>query len=310
LYYCNQAGVATNGVYNALIAQFTTAGAPYTNDDFLMATHDDGTPRLWVKSLEDFAQAYGSPCTYPLTSEVPANSSSCGVMAGWWNSPVLGNTFTYRGYTEWAWTGHSHLQQLFNGWNSGTAGNYLETKRGFKNMTNKVIITVDPISITLGNSPGPQEFVPFIDTDFDHSFQPSVVYNSASFDRMTLFTWAQYDCRDPYFHWSTANNLPGFRNGFYELSIYYGCNSKGEWENYHWVKVSGWDKYNTTAAARQFLWPVGATALFTDYCTHNRSSKNVAGVWTMCGDDYSAWFEEIVPRPPTCDDPTLPPCSL
>jgi hypothetical protein len=310
VYFCNQAAVFTNKVYNALIAQFTTGGAPYTNDYFLMATHDVGTPRLWVKSLEDFAQAYGSPCTYPLTSEVPANSWSCGVMAGWWNSPVLGNTFTYRGYTEWGWTGHAHLQQLFNGWNSGTAGQYLETARGFENMTNKVIITVDPMSITLGNAPGPQEFVPFIDTDFDYSFQPRVVDNSASFSRMTHFTATQYNCKAPFFHWSTAEGLPGVRNGFYELSIDYGCNSKAILVNYHWNIVSGWNKYNTTAAARQYLWPVGTTALFTDYCKHNRSSKNVAGVWTMCGNDFTAWFEYHVPRPPTCDNPSFPTCNL
>ncbi len=72
LSYCNQAGVKTNKVYNALIAQFKAGGAPYTNDYFLMATHTDGTPRLWVKSLEDFTQANGDNCTYPLTSGSPA----------------------------------------------------------------------------------------------------------------------------------------------------------------------------------------------------------------------------------------------
>ena len=59
---------------------------------------------------------------------------------------------------------------------------------------------------------------------------------------------------------------------------------------------TGWLPDNTGANAKQYHLIHGYGDLFTD-CTEGRSSKNVNGVWTMCGDDFNAWFEEIVPDP-------------
>jgi hypothetical protein len=315
VYFCNQAGVFTNKVYNALIAQFTTAGAPYSNDYFLMATHN-GDPRLWIKSLEDFSQTAGDYCNYPLTSEVsgtPGDERACGITAGYWNDnphPVL----TYRGYKDWALVNSDHLNDLLNGWNSGTAGNFLETVRGFKNMKNKVIISTNIVPITLANYPNSENFIPFIDTDFDYSFQPGLVDDNASFNRMTTYQYAYHGCRMSMAKWDEANNLPNSRNQFYHITINWGCpnsnNCDGCLQYPDWHFNPGWHGSTKSWNAIQFRWPAGTTALFTDYSTHNRSSKNVAGVWTMCGDDFTAWLENIVPRPPTCDDPSFGSCSL
>jgi hypothetical protein len=313
---CNQAGVAANAVYNALVEQFTTGGAPYTNDDFLMATHDDGTPRLWVKSLENFTQAYGSICTYPLTSGSP-----CGITAGFHDNN-LDLTHIYRGYQAFAYTGYPHFQQLllFNGWNSGTAGQFLETARGFENMTNKIIITMGSVNIELDQSREKQDFVAFIDTDFEYSFQWGMVLDDAAFNRITSVTSGKKLCYEGlYFEnrnwndWTAASGLPGNRNNFYNLNAHRGNSrdcGKSDYYSFNFSEAPGWLASNRTDRAKQFRWPVGTTALFTDYCKHNRSSKNAGGVWTMCGNDFTAWLEYIVPRPPTCDNPIFPPCSL
>jgi hypothetical protein len=321
VYLCNQAGIATNGVYNALIAQFNAGGAPYTNDYFLMATHfDNGTPRLWVKSMEDFSQAAGDNCAYPLTSNAP-----CGITAAdAWYTPPNVLPLTYRGYNEFGWVGQTLLNDVLNGWDSGTAGNFLETKRDFKNMKNKIIIAHNTVSIRLANADNNLDFVPFIDTDFDYSFQPGLVDDTDSFNRMTSLQRGHKICYGfltaydrVWYDWYTSAGVPGNRNNFYNLRAHQGrsadCGkSDGTYYAFSWAEADqpGWLASNTGPNARQYRWPHAKTALFTDYCTHGRSSKNAAGVWTLCGEDFTAWFENIVPRPPTCDDPSFPTCGL
>jgi hypothetical protein len=117
--------------------------------------------------------------------------------------------------------------------------------------------------------------------------------------------------------WRTANFLPD-RNGFYHLHGHKGyptldCNqSSANIDNdFTWLEKPGWLASFRGNPAKQFRWPIGQPFIFTDYCTEGRSPKNVNGAWSMCGDDYHAWFENIVPRPETCNNPsTLITCKL
>lgn len=316
--YCTEAATFTNGVYNALVAQFTAAGAPYTTDDLLMQNHQSN-PVLWIRSLEDFTRAAGYAFIDPLVSDVSGNDENdpypYGPTSGLWNDPMAWpHIVHYRGYSEWTFASSDHLNILLNGWSSGTTGNFLETERGFKYMTEKLIIANNTVSITLERAPESMNAVPFIDGTIDHSFQSGVVDDAASFNRMTKLTKQSKACNN--LGYAGTNNIwtdgtpitVGWRNSFYRISAsYWTCDQRNK---IIWSSRPGWHAENLNNKATQYRWPVGSTALFTNHATEGRSTKNVAGVWTMCGDDFTAWLNNVVPRPSSCDDSSLSPCTL
>jgi hypothetical protein len=114
----------------------------------------------------------------------------------------------------------------------------------------------------------------------------------------------------------------GYRIGFYNLDAGrklsynergYPCQSHGSdcaEEDFTWTTKPGWLADNTEHKAHHYHMIYGYDSVFTD-CTENRTTKNVGGVWSKCGDDFTQWLDTTVPRPPTCDDPTITPtCSL
>jgi hypothetical protein len=315
---CIAAATWTNTVYNSLVDQFTAAGAPYTNDDFLMQ-NDASEPRLWVKSLEDFTAAAGDDCPYPLTSASP-----CGITVGLYNDAnnLSGITYytTTRRYTDFNYANADHMLTLFNGWQSATAGNFLMSNYGFQNMNHKILLTTGPaVTIKLdarsGTAAMELDAVPFIDTNFNYNEQPGVVYNNNGFNNITQNDVAKNNCSEYGIkytkhknHWHIADWLSDWdRNGFYDIAAWSGgCDdSKAKWND-----KPGWNAEVTDSKAKQYRWPLGQKTLFTDYCTEGRSPQNAGGVWSMCGNDFADWFDNIVPRPPTCDDPDISPvCS-
>ncbi len=298
--YCTKAASFTNAVYNALIKQFTVAGAPYTDSSFLMQNHSSG-PRLWVKSLEEFTIASGDNCNAPLTSA----NNRCGVTVGFYNSGngAISNK-VYRGHTKWQFANASELNTLLGGWTSGTAGNYLESKLGFKHMKSKIVLSTNTTIVSLSNSGANQTVVMF----FDGSTGKGKIDNKL-FDNSKAFNLIAPNSK------TTGNgSCYPFSSNFYSFngksaginSYWYFCWGNAEWcggnalhGGVKWNATPPWLASSSSDASRQFRLPYTQVKNFN--CTRNRFPKNPGGMWTMCGDDFTQWFNNEVPRPESCD---------
>ena len=298
--YCTKAGTFTNTVYNALTDQFTAAGAPYT-DDYFVIQNSETTPRLWVKSLEEFTIAHGDDCNLPLNS----NNNKCGVTVGRYNGG--NNNITnevYRGYTGWQFSSSSELNTLFSGWFIGTAGHYLQNVLGFKNMNNKIILSTNTTTISLSNSGNNQTAVIFFDTNV----------GKGSLDNKLFDDRKAFDLITPYQKRVASGSCYPFSSTFYTYigrsagtnSNWYNSYGGVEWcgsnalnGGVQWNTKPGWFESNGSEISKQFRLPFSFVQNFN--CTNNRSKKNSGGVFTACGEDFTYWFNNIVPRPETCD---------
>ncbi len=306
---CTELATFTNGVYNALLDQFTVAGAGYT-DDSLLSQNDLSSPLLWVKSLEDYTTAAGDACADPLTSANP-----CGVTVGVHGEINPG--VVYRGYLIDAYANSAQLSGLLSGWSSGTPAAFLEATYGFKNMQGKLVKSTSSFNFPMPGVPVTVRAVCFVDMDIAHHYDWSGVLCS----------------RGPYTDLISGTRIPETSDPTSNTKITFYPNSQINYSNrnnfasfhatmkmtydgesvvtpFKWQTEPGWLASNTGNAAKQFRWPVGEASLFTDNCTGGRSDKNVGGVWTKCGDDFIAFFDHNVPRPATCDDVTGVSCRI
>jgi len=313
-YYCLKAAVATNTVYNDLVNQFTKAGAQFTDDNFLMY-NDDDNPGLWVKSLEEFTVANGDNCPDLLTSDKP-----CGVLASLYTAaPPL--SVTYRGYKFWEWEGLNGWTELLSGWVSGTPGDYLEDSLGFQNMKNKIFIDQSTVSIMLIHSHKNIDVVPFFDTDIDKyagggDYQPFQDSDGFNYVVHSEKVNSEHGCSGSGgYRWKYSKNpdFPSSRNDFYDIDaeILYLYNTE-VCKKFTVENAPGWLADSTGNSAVQYHFVRASLKDNESFeCTESRSPTNTGGVWTKCGDNFTAFLEAEVPRPPTCDNPKIsPPCLL
>ncbi len=299
--YCTKAGTFTNTVYNALTDQFTNAGAPYT-DDYFVIQNSETIPRLWVKSLEEFTLAHGDDCNFPLNSV----NRKCGVTVGRYNEGN-GNITNevYRGHSRWQFANSSELNTLLSGWNSGNAGNYLQNTLGFKDMNSKIILSTNTTTISLSNSGSNQTAVIFFDTNVGKAsldnklFDNSKAFNLITPNSKTVKSGSCYPFSSNFYYFN--GKAVGTGGSWYTTS--YGvtewCGSNVLYGGVQWYYKPVWLESNTSASSQQFRLPFSYVQNFS--CTENRTKKNAGGVWTACGNDFTNWFDEIVPRPETCD---------
>jgi len=297
--YCNEAATYVNYLYNILIDQLTVGGAPYS-DENLVLEYETTNPYIWPRSLEDFTIAAGDNCADPLTSAKP-----CGITANKYNNENM-KSVTYKGRTGWLIASNDvHLKTLLSGWTSGTAGDYLEDSLGFKNMKNKIVVGDHTLSIELSSSDVKQNFISFFDTDINKSLginQP--IQNTGDYNKLAHKSGKNYsnheDCHYNY-SYSKGSGLPSSGKNFYSLGakIWYVDNYGYAQKciSFSWSTEPGWLASNSGS---QYRWPISSVSGYT--CTESRSNKNAGGVWTMCGDDFTAWFDFYVPRPETCDN--------
>ncbi len=213
---------------------------------------------------------------------------------------------TYKGRTGWLIASNDiHLKTLLAGWTSGTVGDYLENSLGFKNMKNKIVMGEKTLSIEISGAGEKSNYISFFDTDINKSLgitQPTI--STSDYNKLAHKSGKNYvnqECAY-YYKYSEGSGLPSSRNNFYT------CKGKSYWTDEYgtpalceflsWSTIPGWLASNT--ATKQYRWPISPVADYT--CTDNRSTKNTGGVWTMCGDDFTAWFNFYVPRPVTCDN--------
>lgn len=316
--YCLSAVNNTNELYNNLIEQLTISGAPFTDENFV-TWNNQSDGYLFIKSLEEFTTAAGDNCATPLTSAKP-----CGITAGRYDTGNL-RPVVYKGYTNWLKAGSNLIENLVSGWTTGTAGDYLEDSLGFKNMKNKIVISTNTVKIDLSNSETDQDFVVFFDTDPTYDFMKGLVKNQSQYDFLAPSTYSTPCYVDDDFtkigHKYTYNmnsELYSFnlnRNNFYNLNATVGfeLDNTGTDEiictPLHWNTSPGWLASNTGSNAKQYRWPV--LEISSLVCTEGRSHKNADSVWTMCGDDFTAYLDYNVPRPETCGNSAATiPCTL
>jgi len=319
-FWCTQAASFTNTVYNALIEQFTIAGAPYTNNEVLIQNHST-QPLLWVKSLESFTAAAGDTCSYPLSS----TNNRCGITVGRYDD---GNdeiqNVVYHGYSDWKIADASDLNTLLSGWTEGRAWSYTNSL-GFGILGNKIIITPDTTSITLRHSGSNQMVVKFIDMTALKGWIDNKLYdNSDAFNRITKIqgnNWvgscAPYQSTfytySSWANWEIPEMSCDWYTGIYGLAEYCGGNlihGNIMWNDNASGNAPAWSTSSITSNAEQFRLLHSEVNAFE--CTEGRPPKNAGNVWTMCGDDFTGWFEINVPRPETCDIPGAGgvPCNL
>ena len=292
--FCNESAAAVNTLYNNLILQLTSGGAPYSDENFILEYQAAG-PILWPLSLENFTIAAGDNCADPLTSVNP-----CGITANAYNVNNM-SSVTYKGYSGWLPASSAEMTALLTGWTSGRAGSFLQTKRGFENMTNKVIVSSSSTTISLANSGSNQSVVIFIDTETQKSQLSGVLFdNSAAFNSILQIIMANQNgnCPLPMNVYMYTGKNAGTNCLFYSASgVSQWCDNSCV-EPLHWNGPPNW---LSSMGSYQYRWPVTNVSAFK--CTEGRSSKNPGNVWTMCGDDFTAWFDYYVPRPVTCDNP-------
>lgn len=314
--YCNQAAQRTNEVYNALVAQITTAGAPYSSEYFVLK-YDTDYPVLIPLSLEAISNKLdGNACPHPLTSANP-----CGELVGLYNNLDFAGHLKYAGYTDWTTATIGTLDHMLDGWKTGTAGEFLENNYGFQNMKDKIILSRSAISISLDYTGYIQKVVGFFDTDMEKGptnggfntqteFETRLTKRSKHagavcdwrFNRFTSYDWEEAaDLPD------NVASYPERRNDFYNFSGHARKCGDSEWTTPFafkdtwpgWVIEMGSESNPYTDKMRQFRWPVVSVRDLN--CTEGRSPTNTNGVWTMCGDNFTVWLDDYVPRPASCD---------
>ena len=308
---CDLVAGRTNNLYNALIDQFTAAGEGYSDENLVQEYSASGSS-LWPLSLEDFTTAAGDHCADPLNSANP-----CGTTVGWFNidtNPKKMSSVTYKGYKGWIQANSDNLTELLAGWNSGTAGNYLQNNLGFKNMRNKIILSPNVVEINLDETGATQYVVPFFDTNWSYNFLPGAPAISTS-QFASLLTKSRHKgnlCNVikgiPYVSvdYTTNSNVPANRNGYYN-AVGHNRHCGSDYNNttpFSFSVLPGYlaqqNGVNWEPSGLQFRWPV--LNISKQPCTENRSSRNAGGVWTKCGDDFTAYLDFNVPRPATCDN--------
>jgi hypothetical protein len=305
---CLNAVTLTQQLYDDLQVQFALAGAPYSVDD--EAVTINGTPYVFVQSLEDFSTAQGSTCAAPLLSSAP-----CGPTSGTNLTTSFGLTDDYAWRTDWTPASAVAWQAVNQWWttDSESLGEYLSDYLGFDFTDGYTKVILTPTTYTaaitvVGGSPTYDvDAGCFLDTALDKSFAHQPFCYNGSYDGNDYG-----EANDLLSHYSTYDDsgldCPQIAASStltdQETNSFYAGTYRAEFDfcSVGWVDdiTPGWVLDSGGATATQYLWP--SFDMSTATCNVNndgssRSTTNPGGVYTMCGDDFDAWFDEIVPDP-------------
>jgi len=329
-YYCNQTIYELNDTYGSLKTMYTRGGAPYTND-YQVTQNDPTKPTLWAASIEDFNEDAGANCSDPQIM----TSSPCGPTYGNFNMTLTHTTFKYT--SGWEFANVNDLKRLINldsAYSYSSVGSYLEEKAGFKNMTNtsRIVQANASVSIQLRHSRHKFDAIPFFYADwpvFLHggSGPKWAVYEVGNdFTDVLEETYLQSTWCSPFIEgyiytyawvknssYGYNDNLPyardewftGYATGsscdpdepmgyFFYWTEEYGSTDNNAMPG--WVAERQKNPGGAIKPAYAFLWPI--KRLPSTLCTDSRSSTNKGGMPTMCGDDFTAWLNNILPPPP------------
>jgi len=202
----------------------------------------------------------------------------------------------YQDYNLWRPATADELTTLISARGSLTPAAFLMAN-GFQNATGKLVITGDTFSYNMqANYSG--DAVCFLDMDLN----VNVVCSNDSLE--SFYTTIEgCDQWNP-FYVNSDIATTSKRNEFYNFYL----TSDSTCDRYWYDESPGWeDEFAGEANAQQFRWPALSISDLT--CTSSRPTTNPGGVPTRCGDDFDAWFDSQVARPPACTGTVFGVCS-
>lgn len=288
-----------SGVRARLAAQLTLGGAPYTTD----AAGEQPVHRyvtsesLYASSPSQF-QAVNSPDCAEIDSAQP-----CGILSGIYSDTQIGGT--YGGYGAgfggtWAAASGPNLTEMMD-FNSdfedqyANLGDFLEKEHRFVDLPdNTIFVTNQVFSVRpYSNMTVTTNVITFTDTGlvpqhFFPLYNPQVAAGYINVDNSLQVRTSAPGCQffgpNPY--------LPaGSENGnFYQGTSEFCPNNTGEWTS----GPPGWTT-DVGAAAKHPQFRMPAIDITTLTCAAGLSNTNVAGAYTMCGNDFYTWLDARVP---------------
>ncbi|MCB0723789.1 MAG: hypothetical protein KDC73_03745 [Ignavibacteriae bacterium] len=327
--YCNDVRGYTNDLYNSLLTQFSYGGASYTNE-YTTLQYIQNNPIVWVRSLEDFTQQAGYNCPDPQINPPHITSPQpCGPTAGNANS-VLRDT-VYRGTSGFSFANGQELYNLIDAASSlsfNTNGDYLESK-GFKNMSEKTIISANPgNTVVISQSYQNLQVTPFFLTDqkafLYNGENISVYYTGNAFSYLfpsTVYSYGTCTPAGTHYQNQSMTLLYQFIQSVYDYDkLFFNdgdiafvtlCLNNGDWQldsPFAWnEEPPNWTPLSDSAIYR-FLMP--KVYAYDAHCKSGRTNVNLSGVPTMCGEDFNIFLNTNIPRPPTCSNTKIfPACT-
>ena len=305
--HCALVKTELNRVYSRLQTQFAIAGAPYSQGKLVML---NGSNYLWPLNLDDFRANDGFTCQTPLTANFP-----CGTPAGTSHDKYfftkLGGNLPYGGFGSTGFNGYflwqtaraSQWQELLGTTSHGanqTLAAVMKDNLGFSTNVNRIFLTNDIVT-TRGTN-----VVRWLDTNFSPNGWHAVGFppwgGIDSFKFMYTNSGDQRFTNNCVFNGQSSfvnNNTPTgfFYHGYLQQSSF---GDDGQpCELFHpGHEPGGFVQSENNIQLRYPLLdvsrlPCGQPLL----CGANRSDVNPAGVPSMCGADFDAYFEDRVPMP-------------
>ncbi|MRX42966.1 hypothetical protein [Agromyces kandeliae] len=289
-----------SGERGRIADQLTFGGAPYTTDPTVNSQPVHlyvGSTTLWASDPSVFNSINSDSSCPGLNSNAP-----CGILAGTFSDTAIGGS--YGGYGTsyggtWGAAPLGQIQDIYNtgpSWGTYTNGaDYLMSARGFSGIpVNTIFVTNYAFTIQpFSNVHLTTQVYAFMDTGFSPGVFYPIYDPQTAGDYFNSFAGLQVPAGS---NDSCTNTVPNpalppasANDGFYQgTSTWCGIDTTGDW-------TSGPPGWTTTAAKShpQFRLPVlDVTAL---QCADELNSTNPFGAYTMCGDNFYAWLDALVP---------------
>ncbi len=311
---CGLVSTMVNRIYARLETQYSLGGAPYSQSSLVIV---NGSGYVWPLNLDDFrADAGFTNCPSPLSSAAP-----CGSVAGTWadtefltagGDPVIyGGTglVGFDGYEGWEvagvdqWTDLIATSPHYNG--SYTLEDHMRNNMGFAlGSSNQIYLTND-----IGNLSGWDEhIVGWVDTGYvgnDWEFVGKPPWSADTHELLDSFysNYDDYRCTAHCCFDGPASYLP---SNSQNQSFYVAYQQQGGLGDdgkpcplfYPRSSSPGMLQSENREQLRYPVLDANSISCGGDLiCGGARSNTNTSGVPSMCGADFDAYFEDIIPRP-------------
>ena len=336
-YYCNQTVAETQETYHSLKQIFTLGGAPYTNDYQILNYKSSSSHTLWARSIEKYNADLGFNCPDPFYwNYMPCGplqgkynhiltSTTYRELDGWEfaDKDVLQTLFPGTVAGTFSTVG-TYLESI--GFESlvGTG----KVVQAYQNEANHYGITLAGSGGTAAYQSGPVEIyvIPFFYTDMpaianssgliitDNDFNsifPRYKYGAKYLTRVSGYDYWTQDYR---YHHIPALTICGEYTGNYAQCVWFNAFGKvslmgaGYTEKaFHWTdenyatnnnNLPGWLKWKQKNQYMEaLLWPVNFITNPTCGGRLGYGKTNNGGMVTMCGDDFTAWLNIVLPKP-------------
>ncbi|ADN75435.1 hypothetical protein Fbal_1226 [Ferrimonas balearica DSM 9799] len=321
---CDLAKTAVSRLYRRLQTQVAVAGAPYSRSNVALV---NGTNDLWLLRLDDVADSDGYGCVFPLTS-----AATCGSSTGTYQQTtfsdsqgqplVLGGLDDFSGYSNWQVADNTAWSNLMRSTVGGvgyraseTVATFMDDTLGFDSSGQaRIFITNNTVDAGLNIRNAEPDQVCFLDANYQGSTWTNTStppwcssqsigssYPPSGDTKIYVGFYANYCGFN-----TRAGFVPGDSQnmGFYAgRPAFQAVGETGPcpvW--YDSARPTWWTVHNRAEGTpRHFRYPIVDISTLscgdTLMCGGARSRFNPGGVPSMCGADFDAYFENLVPTP-------------